>query len=119
MTCVVSVSVRRRGPSTVMAQRVINVWWRRPTGRRLGSFELVNHLCRPLRPSFSGWCWAIIRFYACVLATMTLVGILLNRLNVSVIAFRWYAPNHYVPSWGEIVVSLAVVSAELWVFRWR
>ncbi|MCG6956566.1 MAG: Ni/Fe-hydrogenase cytochrome b subunit [Gemmatimonadetes bacterium] len=51
-------------------------------------------------------------------AAMTLVGILLNRLNVSVIAFKWYAPNHYVPSWEEVVVSLAVVSAELWVFRW-
>jgi Ni/Fe-hydrogenase subunit HybB-like protein len=35
-----------------------------------------------------------------------------------VIAFKWYAPNHYVPSWEEVVVSLAVVSAELWVFRW-
>ncbi len=51
-------------------------------------------------------------------AALTLAGILLNRLNVSVIAFKWYAPNHYVPSWGEVVVSLAVVSAELWVFRW-
>jgi len=51
-------------------------------------------------------------------AAMTLAGILLNRLNVSVIAFKWYAPNHYVPSWEEVVVSLAVVSAELWVFRW-
>jgi Ni/Fe-hydrogenase subunit HybB-like protein len=51
-------------------------------------------------------------------AAMTLVGILLNRLNVSVIAFKWYAADHYVPSWEEIVVSLAVVSAEIWVFRW-
>ena len=51
-------------------------------------------------------------------AAMTLIGILLNRLNVSVIAFKWYAPNHYVPSWEEVVVSLAVVSAEIWVFRW-
>jgi Ni/Fe-hydrogenase subunit HybB-like protein len=51
-------------------------------------------------------------------AAMTLVGILLNRLNVSVIAFRWYAPDHYVPSWQEVVVSLAVVSVEIWVFRW-
>jgi len=51
-------------------------------------------------------------------AAMTLMGILLNRLNVSVIAFKWYAPNHYVPSWEEVAVSLAVVSAELWVFRW-
>jgi hypothetical protein len=51
-------------------------------------------------------------------AAMTLVGILLNRLNVSVITFKWYTADHYIPSWEEIVVSLAVVSAEIWVFRW-
>jgi Ni/Fe-hydrogenase subunit HybB-like protein len=51
-------------------------------------------------------------------AAMTLIGILLNRLNVTTIAFKWYAADHYVPSWQEIVVSLAVVSAEIWVFRW-
>jgi len=37
---------------------------------------------------------------------------------VTTIAFKWYAADHYVPSWQEIVVSLAVVSAEIWVFRW-
>ncbi len=51
-------------------------------------------------------------------AFLTAVGIILNRLNVSVIAFKWYAPVRYVPSWGEIVVTLAVISMELWVFRW-
>lgn len=51
-------------------------------------------------------------------AVMTIVGILLNRLNVSIIAFKWYAPVRYVPTWMEIVVTLGVISAELWVFRW-
>jgi len=53
-----------------------------------------------------------------VAAVAALVGIVLNRLNVSVIAFRWNAAVHYVPSWMEIVVTLGVISAELWVFRW-
>jgi Ni/Fe-hydrogenase subunit HybB-like protein len=53
-----------------------------------------------------------------VASVMALVGIVLNRLNVSVIAFRWYAPNHYYPSWEEIVVTLMVVFTEIWVFRW-
>jgi len=53
-----------------------------------------------------------------VAAAMTLIGIILNRLNVSVIAFRWDAAVRYVPSWMEIVVTLAVISVELWVFRW-
>ena len=51
-------------------------------------------------------------------AVLTLVGIVLNRLNISVIAFKWYLPVRYVPTWQEIVVTLAVLSAEIWVFRW-
>jgi Ni/Fe-hydrogenase subunit HybB-like protein len=51
-------------------------------------------------------------------AVLTLLGIVLNRLNISVIAFKWYLPVRYVPSWQEIVVTLAVLSAEIWVFRW-
>jgi len=51
-------------------------------------------------------------------AFLTAIGVILNRLNVSVIAFKWYEPKHYYPSWGEIVVTLAVISMELWVFRW-
>jgi Ni/Fe-hydrogenase subunit HybB-like protein len=51
-------------------------------------------------------------------AVMALVGILLNRLNVSTIAFKWYLDVRYVPTWMEIVVTLGVISAELWVFRW-
>ena len=34
------------------------------------------------------------------------------------IGFKWYAAVRYVPSWMEIVVTLGVISAELWVFRW-
>lgn len=53
-----------------------------------------------------------------VAAIMTLVGIVLNRLNVSIIAFKWYEPVRYFPSWMEIEVTLAVIFAEIWVFRW-
>jgi Ni/Fe-hydrogenase subunit HybB-like protein len=51
-------------------------------------------------------------------AIISALGIILNRLNISVIAFKWYAPVHYVPSWIEIVVTLAVVFGEIWAFRW-
>jgi Ni/Fe-hydrogenase subunit HybB-like protein len=51
-------------------------------------------------------------------AVLAMLGILLNRLNVSIIAFKWYAPVRYVPTWMEIVVTLGVLSAELWVYRW-
>jgi len=53
-----------------------------------------------------------------IAAIMGLLGIILNRLNTSVIAFNWYADVHYFPSWQEIIVTLMVIFAELWVFRW-
>ncbi len=51
-------------------------------------------------------------------AVLAVLGILLNRVNISLIAFNWDSPMHYVPTWMEVVVSLAVVFAEIWVFRW-
>jgi len=53
-----------------------------------------------------------------VASVMTLVGILLNRLNVSTIAFKWYEPVRYVPTVWEFVVTAGVVFAEIWVLRW-
>jgi Ni/Fe-hydrogenase subunit HybB-like protein len=51
-------------------------------------------------------------------AILTLAGIVLNRLNISIIAFNWNAAQHYYPSWQEVVVTLMVIFAEIWVFRW-
>jgi Ni/Fe-hydrogenase subunit HybB-like protein len=51
-------------------------------------------------------------------AILTMVGVILNRLNVTVIGFRWDAAIHYVPSWMEVVVTLAVIFTEIWIFRW-
>ncbi len=51
-------------------------------------------------------------------AIITMIGIIINRLNVTVIGFRWDAPTHYLPSWMEIVVTLAVIFTEIWIFRW-
>ena len=53
-----------------------------------------------------------------IAAVMALIGVILNRLNTSIIAFNWNSENHYYPSWEEIVVTLMVVFLEIWVFRW-
>jgi len=53
-----------------------------------------------------------------VASIMALLGIVLNRLNVSIISFNWYSESHYYPSWQEIVVTLTVIFTEIWVFRW-
>lgn len=53
-----------------------------------------------------------------IAAVITMVGIIINRLNITVIGFKWDAATHYVPSWMEIVVTLAVIFTEIWIFRW-
>ena len=53
-----------------------------------------------------------------VTAFLTAFGVILNRMNISVIAFKWYEAVRYYPSWMEIWVTLAVISMELWVFQW-
>jgi Ni/Fe-hydrogenase subunit HybB-like protein len=53
-----------------------------------------------------------------VAAVITIVGIILNRLNVSIIAFRWDAAVRYVPSWMEVVVAITIILVQIWIFRW-
>ena len=51
-------------------------------------------------------------------AAMAIVGIILNRLNISTIAYQWFDGSLHFPTWMEIVVSLAVIFVQLLVFRW-
>ena len=53
-----------------------------------------------------------------VAAVMAILGVILNRQNVCLIAYNWYAEVRYYPSWQEIVVTFMVVFVEIWVFRW-
>jgi Ni/Fe-hydrogenase subunit HybB-like protein len=53
-----------------------------------------------------------------VAAIITMLGIILNRLNVTVIGFRWDQAVRYVPTWMELVVTLTVIFTEIWIFRW-
>jgi len=53
-----------------------------------------------------------------VAAVTTLIGIVLNRLNISVIAYNWQSLQRYIPSWMEIEVTLAVIFVEIVVLRW-
>ena len=53
-----------------------------------------------------------------VAAILTMLGVILNRLNLTVIGFKWDMAEHYYPSWMEIVVTLTVIFTEIWIFRW-
>jgi len=58
----------------------------------------------------------LIRFTALV----TVIGIILNRLNVSLFAFNWDLPpeSRYVPHWMEIWITVSIVTLGVVVFRW-
>ncbi|HUM03388.1 MAG TPA: Ni/Fe-hydrogenase cytochrome b subunit [Thermoanaerobaculia bacterium] len=49
---------------------------------------------------------------------LTVLGVLLNRFNVSLIAYNWTLPNRYVPAAAEILISLTIVTLGVVVFRW-
>jgi len=53
-----------------------------------------------------------------IAAILAMIGIIVNRLNVTVIGFRWEDAVRYVPSWKELVITLTVIFTEIWVFRW-
>ena len=51
-------------------------------------------------------------------AAMAVLGIILNRLNISTIAYHWYDNKIHFPTWMEIIVSVAVIFVQILVFRW-
>jgi Ni/Fe-hydrogenase subunit HybB-like protein len=79
--------------------------------------EVVGFVCIPLAMFLEGARSRRINLIRAA-AIMTAVGIVLNRLNVSMIAYNWQSPVHHYPTWMEIVVALAIIFASIWAFRW-
>ncbi len=52
-------------------------------------------------------------------AAWSVLGIIVNRLNISVVAFNWHLPSseRYYPHWMEIVISVFLVTVGIIVFR--
>jgi Ni/Fe-hydrogenase subunit HybB-like protein len=53
-----------------------------------------------------------------IAAVLGVLGIVLNRLNVSVIAYNWNLPTRYVPNWMEVWISITLVTIGVLAFRW-
>jgi Ni/Fe-hydrogenase subunit HybB-like protein len=55
-----------------------------------------------------------------VAAAMTVFGVVLNRFNVTFIAFNWQVPHEmrYVPAWTEVWVTVSLITFAVVVFRW-
>jgi len=52
-------------------------------------------------------------------SVLAVLGVVLNRLNISVVAFNWHLPSadRYFPSWMEIAITLFVVTVGVVVYR--
>jgi len=52
-------------------------------------------------------------------AGWTVLGIVVNRFNVSMVAFNWHLPSseRYFPHWAEIGISIFIVTIGVLVFR--
>lgn len=54
-------------------------------------------------------------------AFFAVAGIVLNRINVSIITLNWNLPNHLhdiIPPWQEVSVVLAIFTLHVLIFRW-
>jgi len=51
-------------------------------------------------------------------AVMAMIGIIMNRLNISTIGYRWYDNSLQFPTIMEIIVSVSVIFVQIHVFRW-
>ncbi len=53
-------------------------------------------------------------------AVITVAGVVLNRLNTSIIAFNWKLPSEdrFQLHWMELWVSLTIVTTAILVYRW-
>jgi len=86
----------------------------------LGHWFLVEVFIFVLLPCFL-YVWAVreenaglVRFTS----ILTVIGIIINRINVSVVAFNWNVADRYTPRWSEYAVTITIVTVGLLTFRW-
>ncbi len=48
----------------------------------------------------------------------TIIGIIVNRLNVSLIAFNWNLGHREIPHWKEFVIVITIITVSILTFRW-
>ena len=51
-------------------------------------------------------------------AVLTIIGIVINRMNVSLIALNWQLPHREFFNWKEFLIVIAVITIEILVYRW-
>ena len=49
---------------------------------------------------------------------LTIIGIIINRLNVSLIAFNWNLPHRELLHWKELIIVISILTFAILVYRW-
>ena len=57
---------------------------------------------------------SLIRFTAII----TIIGIIINRLNVSLITLNWQLPHRELFDWREFLIVISVITIQIVVYRW-
>ncbi len=66
------------------------------------------------------FCWAIPREHAAIArlgAFVTVFGVVLNRLNTSMICFNWKLPYREIPHWREAIICITIFAIYVVVYR--
>lgn len=50
-------------------------------------------------------------------AGIAVLGVVVNRVNVAIVAMNWNGPETYIPSWKEVWISLTVITLGVLTFR--
>lgn len=50
-------------------------------------------------------------------ALLTILGIVLNRLNTAIITFNWKLPEREIPPWREVMITLTIFAIYVVVYR--
>ncbi|UCD63518.1 MAG: polysulfide reductase NrfD [Candidatus Zixiibacteriota bacterium] len=85
----------------------------------LGSWFLLEVLGFVLAPCLLLF-WATRRHspgWVRVGAVWSILGVIFNRVNVSIIALNWQQPDRYVPHWMEFGVTITVITIGVLTFR--
>ena len=51
-------------------------------------------------------------------AILAIVGVIANRLTVCLFAFDWQLPHRVFFYWKEILVTAAILTTEILIYRW-
>jgi Ni/Fe-hydrogenase subunit HybB-like protein len=51
-------------------------------------------------------------------AILTILGVAINRFNVSLIALNWKLPHRELFHWKELIIALSIITIEILAYRW-